>query len=233
MRGHGMKRVVFSITGMLALAAAMQPAAAADIPRQPPVYTKAPAYAPVLFDWSGFYVGVNGGWGWSRSSYDFAGTSSGTFHGDGGLVGGTIGYNYQAGQTVWGIEGDLDWANINGSAACPVGVATCETKNKWLSTIRGRLGYAADRFMPYLTGGVAFGNVQANVPGVGSASSTRTGWTVGAGVEYALSPNWSLKTEYLYVDLGKFDCGVACGGPTPTNVDYKAHIVRTGVNYRF
>jgi outer membrane immunogenic protein len=222
-----MKRILLSMTGVLALAV-LEPAAAADIPHRPPVYTKAPP-APLLFDWSGFYVGVNGGWAWSRSNYDFAGGST-SIKGGGGLVGGTLGYNRQVGQAVFGLEGDLDWADVHGSAVCAVG--TCETTNKWLSTVRGRIGYAVDRFLPYVTGGVAFGKLEANVPGVGSASNTRTGWTAGAGLEYAVTHNWSVKTEYLYVDLGKFSCGAAvCGAPA--NVDYRAHIVRAGLNYKF
>jgi outer membrane immunogenic protein len=224
-----MKRVVLTMAGLLAVAAVMQPAAAADIPQRPRVYAKAPPVS-LLFDWSGFYVGVNGGWAWSRSEYDFGGAGSTSFNGDGWLAGGTLGANYQVGRTVFGIEGDLAWADIHGSAGCAAG--TCETTNKWLGTVRGRLGYAIDRFMPYITGGAAFGKVEADVPGTGSASDTRFGWTVGAGAEYALSQNWSVKGEYLYVDLGSFNCGGACG-VTPNDVSFKSHVLRAGVNYRF
>lgn len=218
------------MTGLLALAAAIAPATAADIPQRPRIHTKAPVVAPLLFDWSGFYLGVNAGWAWSRSEFDFGGAGNTGFNGDGWLAGGTLGYNYQAGQAVLGLEADLAWADIKGSAACAAG--TCETTNKWLGTVRGRLGYAADRFMPYITGGLAYGKVEASVPGTGSASETRYGWTVGAGAEYALTRNWSAKAEYLYVDLGKFSCGSACG-VTPNDVGYKAHVVRGGINYRF
>jgi outer membrane immunogenic protein len=187
-----------------------------------------------LFDWSGFYVGLNGGWGWGRSRFDFDGSGLGTtgdFGLSGGLIGGTIGYNYQAGGAVFGLEADLDWARIRGSDACPVG--SCVTTATWLSTVRGRLGFAMDRFLPYLTAGAAFGNVRASVPGVGTSGDIRTGWTVGGGVEYAMNRNWSLKAEYLYVDLGKFNCGAACGVAPPTDVSFKSHIVRGGVNFRF
>jgi outer membrane immunogenic protein len=215
---------------MLALAAATT-AHAADIPRRPEVPTKA-AYTPRLFDWSGFYVGLNGGWAWSRSQYDYSGLPDTSFKGSGWLVGGTAGYNAQVGQTVFGVEADLDWADIDGNANCAAVAGPCETKASWLGTVRGRLGYAADRFMPYVTGGAAFGKVKATVPGIGSASDTRIGWTLGAGVEYALTDRWSWKAEYLYVDLGKFDCGVSCGAVN-TDVSFKSHVLRSGLNLRF
>jgi outer membrane immunogenic protein len=222
------------MTSALALAAAAQSALAADVARRPPP-REAPLYAPVrVYDWTGFYVGVNAGGGWGQSRYDFDGAgagSTGDFGTSGLLLGGTMGVNYQAGATVFGIEGDFDWSNIRGSTACAVG--TCQTRLGWLSTVRGRLGYAVDRFMPYVTGGAAFGDVRARVPGVGSASDTRVGWTLGGGVEYALLNNWSVKAEYLYVDLGKFDCGGACGAAPPTNVDFRAHVARIGLNYKF
>ena len=98
---------------------------------------------------------------------------------------------------VIGVEGDIDWASISGTnstVTCPTG---CKTGDSWLSTVRGRVGYAADRFLPYLTGGAAFGNIQATTAGL-TTSSTNAGWTVGGGVEFAITPNWSAKAEYLY-----------------------------------
>ena len=92
----------------------------------------------------------------------------------------------------------------------------------------GRKGYAIDRFMPYVTGGAAFGDVKTNIPGLGSESTTRAGWTVGAGAEYAFAPNWTVKAEYLFVDLGKFTCNL-CGA----NVKFNENIVRAGLNYKF
>ncbi|MEX2127590.1 MAG: outer membrane protein [Xanthobacteraceae bacterium] len=228
-----MKRVLLSIsmTAIVSLAVAAGAAFAADMPVRRPLPPQATVKAPppLLFDWSGFYAGVHGGYGWGRSSFDYPGAPSGSFDADGWLLGGVVGVNYQAGQTVLGLEADLNWTDLSGSTACVTGI--CQTTNSWLGTVRGRLGYAADRFMPYVTGGVAFGDVEANVPGVGKASDTRVGWTAGVGAEYALSERMSWKTEYLYVDLGKFNCGAACAGPA--NVDFKAHIVRTGLNLRF
>jgi outer membrane immunogenic protein len=86
--------------------------------------------------------------------------------------------------------------------------------------------------MPYITGGGAFGNIQASTPGLAGASTTNAGWTVGAGLEFAVAPRWTLKAEYLYVDLGKFNCGIGCGAPTD-NVTFTTNLIRAGFNYRF
>ena len=221
-----MKRLCLALVGLAAFAGA---ATAADLSRPAPVpyYPKAPIMAPA-YNWTGLYFGINGGGAFGTSAW----TLDGSRNISGGLVGGTIGYNYQAGQAVFGLEGDLDWANINGTSttACPAG---CKTSDSWLSTVRGRLGYAADRFMPYVTGGVAFGNVSASAPGFATQTDTRTGWTLGAGIEGALVGNWTAKVEYLYVDLGNFNCGVGCGGLPADNVSFKTNIIRAGINYRY
>ena len=190
------------------------------MPRQAPVYTP-------VYNWTGLYLGVNGGGGWGNSTWT-------AYRRDlslsGGLVGGTLGYNWQFGQTVVGIETDLQWSDIKGSGACAFG---CETRNNWFGTVRGRLGYAWDRFMPYVTGGLAYGNFEAN-PAIGpfvSQDTTNAGWTVGVGVEFALAQQWTAKVEYLHVDLGDFTC-TTCA-PCATTVDFSADIVRAGLNYRF
>jgi outer membrane immunogenic protein len=179
--------------------------------------------------WAGPYIGINGGGGWGDSSW----TNTGGFDVSGGLIGGTIGYNWQNGPFVIGLEGDIDWSGIRGSsttAGCPQG---CETRNTWLGTVRGRAGYAWDRFLPYFTGGLAVGGVEANRPGFTGNSETRAGWTIGGGVEFALAPQWSAKVEYLYVDLGSFDCGFSCGNFAPNNVNFTANLIRGGINYKF
>jgi outer membrane immunogenic protein len=131
---------------------------------------------------------------------------------------------------VFGLEGDVDWTNIKDSTLC--GPTVCETKNDWFGTFRGRIGYSFDRVMPYFTGGVAFGNVKADLPGLGSWSNTNAGWTVGAGIEAAIAGNWTGKVEYLHADLGDTTCSVVlCGGVT--NVDLRLNVVRAGLNYRF
>lgn len=213
----------------LSLVAASLSARAADIP--PPVYK---AVRPVVayYNWTGFYLGINGGYGWGKSDW---GAPAISLKPNGGLIGGTAGFNYQVGSFVWGIEGDYDWADVRDSVAC--GAFTCETKNKWLATVRGRLGYAFDRWMPYFTGGGAFGEVRASStnPAAPGASDTLSGWTVGGGIEYAFLNDWSAKIEYLYVDLGKFDCNAACSGIAglPSEVSYKENVIRAGINYKF
>jgi outer membrane immunogenic protein len=220
-----MKRVILAAIGMLGLAAT---ANAADLPRRyDPVPQRVPAYMPV-YNWTGFYIGINGGGGWGRSRWD----SADRFDIDGGMVGGTVGYNWQYGQWVFGLEGDVDWTNISGSttAFCTLG---CQTKNSWLSTVRGRLGWAVDRFLPYVTGGVAIGDVTASTPGFAGRDDTNVGWTAGGGVEFAIAGNWTAKAEYLYVDLGKFNCGLGCGAAATDNVSFTSHLFRGGVNFRF
>ena len=216
-------------TGFAAAALLLAPLAANAADLRTPAY-KAPAYvAPSYGNWNGFYIGINGGYGWGKSDWDVPAVSTSP---KGGLFGATLGYNFQTGAWVWGIEGDIDWSGIKGSVDC--GGADCETSNTWLGTARARIGYGGwANFMPYLTGGAAFGNVKAsnNVLGT-SASSTRFGWSAGVGMEYAVMTNWSVKLEYLYADLGKFDCGASCGA-TPDNVTFKTNLVRGGINYRF
>jgi outer membrane immunogenic protein len=227
-----MKRKIFAGLGILAcgtlacgaLAGAAQ---AADMryPQQP--YVKAPIYNSA-FSWTGFYLGLNGGGGWGRSNWDRVGNLDLT----GGVIGGTAGFNWQTGQVVLGIEGDADWSGIGGTTitACPTG---CGTRNDWLVTARGRLGYSFDRFLPYITGGLAAGDIKATTPGFAGASQTNLGWTVGVGVEVAIVANWSAKAEYLHVDLGNFNCGLSCGLVTPDNVSFSANLLRGGVNFRF
>jgi outer membrane immunogenic protein len=214
----------------LGLVAAASCAQAADLSVAPLYKAPPPAqYVSPAYDWSGFYVGVNGGGGWGHSKWDASGVSTGL---SGGLVGGTAGYNMQYGRAVFGIEGDIDWAHLQGSAASPLCPAGCTTSDNWLSTVRGRLGYSFDRVMPYVTGGLAVGDIKAATPGLAGGSSTNAGWTLGGGIEVALPGNWSAKAEYLHVDLGSFNCGANCGLPTD-NVSMHDNIVRAGVNYRF
>jgi outer membrane immunogenic protein len=217
--------------GVAIAALLMAPLAAnaADLPRpyKAPVYTPvAPAYA----SWSGAYVGVNVGYGFGKADVTAPGVSA-SVSPKGMLAGVTLGYNYQTGVWVWGAEGDWDWSNMKADATC--GAITCSGKASWIGTARARIGYAGwNNWLPYFTGGLGMGNIKVSTP-LGESSSTRMGWTAGAGVEYAMWSNWSVKAEYLYVDLGKFDCGAACGGVGAADVSFKTNIVRAGLNYRF
>src|ERR1041385_4755914 len=130
-----MKRILFAGASALAIVAAASSAFAADIQRRQ-MPAKAPAYITPAYNWTGFYVGINGGGGWGHSDWS-APLATGSFNLSGGLVGGTVGYNWQTGPVVFGLEGDIDWANIRGSSTCGAGLS-CETKNTWLATARGR-----------------------------------------------------------------------------------------------
>ncbi len=225
-----MKRML--IAGALALAAAGTalaadlPPAAAPPPRAPAAYVPAP-----VFSWTGIYLGINGGWAWGTATDSICCVS---LNPSGGLVGGTLGGNYQIGQFVIGLEGDGDWTNLDGkSTVVPgCGAGGCETKSTWLATVRGRAGWAWDRVLFYGTGGAAFGNVQAGVIGGPFDSATQTGWTAGAGIEGAITPNWTVRAEWLYVNLGSLSCtAVGCGAGN--SVTLTENIFRAGIDYKF
>jgi outer membrane immunogenic protein len=217
-----MKKILLAGVGILALGVAS--ASAADIQRRQ-MPAKAPAYIEPPFSWTGPYIGVYGGGGWGNSEFTSP-FATGSFDIDGWLAGGTLGYNYQIGQVVLGIEGDGGWSNIRGSAPCAV-TLSCETRNNWLATVRGRVGYTFGRFLPYITGGVAFGDVKTSITGLGDAHDTRAGWTVGGGLEASIAGPWSAKIEYLYVDLGNTSSFLG------SDADFTTNIVRAGINYRF
>jgi outer membrane immunogenic protein len=223
-----MSRTIRTCIAIAVLLAAPMAAQSADLSR--PRY-KAPEYVAPAFNWTGFYVGFNGGYGWGNSDWSGNGADFQVAP-EGWMAGGTLGYNYQMSAFVLGIEGDIDYMNLKGTAPTAF-CATCTFKDTWLGTLRGRFGYSFDRWLPYLTAGGAFGNVyMANKNG--SATATKQGWTAGAGVEYAFAGPWSAKLEYLYVDLGKATCGAAaCGIAQDESVSFKANLVRVGVNYRF
>lgn len=212
-------------------------ASAADLPR--PVYKAPPLLSPVpVFSWTGFYVGVNAGYGWNRLS------GTGTFGSDsltakGWLAGGQLGYNYQIGQFVVGVEGEFDWANVKNDS--PLFAGTLTIKNDYFITAAARLGYAVDRFLIYAKGGGAWtrdkwdGNDGAG--GTVSATSNRSGWLLGAGVEYAFLGNWSAKLEYDYLMFPSVTPtftttgGLAVIGTS--SIKARTQLLKAGLNYRF
>jgi outer membrane immunogenic protein len=208
----------------------VQAASAADMPTKAPM---APVAIP--YNWTGFYVGIEGGGGWARSTQtDTAGTTSGSYNQNGALVGGTVGYNWQMNNWVLGLEADWAWANINGTAAVAVcAVPGCFTNLQSFGTGRGRLGYAWDRWLVYATGGAAWGHIKVGQDScVGLVCGTRdqVGWTIGGGIEAFILPKWSAKLEYLYADFGNhtyYNPGLA------VNATEKVNIFRAGVNYHF
>ena len=213
----------------------------------PGPFAPPPAYPPVrVYDWTGFYVGINGG-GESGSTEWVSlvpiPPAAGTAHFSGGIVGGALGYNLQTGEPyVLGIEADLDWSGgLKATTALAAGcvnlagtAAPCELQVPWLGTARLRFGYAFDTIMPYLTGGAALANLKAETVGqpLGSVADTNLGWTVGGGIEAAVWDAWRVKVEYLYVNLNGFTCNGPCAGG-PIGFDVKSSVVRAGINYRF
>jgi outer membrane immunogenic protein len=244
-----------------------------------------PIVPPVVYDWTGFYVGLNGGYSWGSTNNSFVspllpGASQSM---NGWVFGGQAGYNWQFNpKWVFGVEGDIDATGQKGTATLtpstvvtvfvppPAAVAlptittttattaSLEEKLPWLATFRGRIGVLpSDRVLLYATGGLAVGEVKSTslvgttttvVPSFGagatatsaaalaSASTTRAGWTVGAGIEGAFAPNWTARLEYLYVDLGTLNnnfVGLGAFAPLLTSSHVTDNIVRVGVNYRF
>jgi outer membrane immunogenic protein len=235
MRRSATGRLLAGFAGLLFATPLLTGAAqAADFGSRP---LPPPRGAPVLvpfFTWNGFYAGINAGYGFGSSKWTdtVSGVSTGNFGVDGALIGGTAGYNLQLGGWVLGIEGDVGWSFVKGSSTSSCGT-TCETSSDWFGTLRGRLGYALDRFLPYVTGGASFGNIEGTAAGGGTFSKTAVGWTAGGGLEYAFLHNWSAKVEYLYADLGTATCSAACSGGNPFDVTYTTQIVRGGLNYKF
>jgi outer membrane immunogenic protein len=241
-----MQRILLAVAVAFAAAA---PALAADLPQPyaPPPPRAPAAYVPVVapvYNWGGIYIGVNGGYGFGTSNMSGGplgggGTiSSGDYDVSGGLVGGTFGANYQMGHFVIGVEGDIDWTDIKGTssgAGCGGPATQCETDNSWIATLRGRAGFAWDRLLLFGTGGAAFGDITANIPGLTTSSTQRNvGWTAGAGIEYAFTDYLTAKAEYLYVDLGSNSCSPVCfSGLSSTTTTFTASLVRAGLNLKF
>ena len=224
---------------------------AADLPVGPPAAVN---YTPssLGYSWGGFYVGLNAGYGFGKSSWSglvpgVVSAATGNFNVNGGLAGGTIGINYQAQSFVAGFEADADWTGFSGSNStdpyCVLMSGSCQTKQPWLATVRGRFGFAIDRLLIFATAGGAFGEIRAglNPPGVYDTTNG-VGWTAGAGLEVGITDNWTAKVEYLYVDLGNGSCNMNCGSvpnafgtlsPVPITIPLTENLVRGGINYRF
>lgn len=249
-----MKKVLLAGVAAAGLMASGAVAFAADLPsrRVAPV---APVIVPI-FTWTGFYVGVNAGYGWNTNSNKgyvdpYTGIAYGTDSSDGGFVGGgQIGYNYQFGQFVAGVEADIQYADLNSSnnnnyvVAPAYGFASAGGNGvEWFGTVRARLGFAFDRALIYATGGFAYGGGQNgngtyyNGAFIGNGDSTLTGWTVGGGVEYAFTDNLTAKIEGLYVNLGSngnnsnFVWNNAYSGNNSDDTEFG--VVRVGLNYKF
>jgi outer membrane immunogenic protein len=229
--------LLFSALGAGPVFAADFPTPAPEPMRLPKSYDTNGPYT----NWAGAYLGLNGGYGLGSSQWTLGFLGTGIFNTNGFLFGGTAGFNYPISAVMVGVEGDVDWSGLSGSATtCAVNasgaVASCQTKNNLLGTARARVGYALDRALIYVTGGAAFGPVQTGLnPPSTFDSATKLGWAAGAGVEFAFSGNWSAKAEYLFVDLAMSSCSTVanCGTATGSSVAFTESLVRGGVNYRF
>jgi outer membrane immunogenic protein len=243
-----MKRILFGAIGILALGTVL-PALAADLPAR--TYSKAPviAVAPA-YSWTGCYIGIEGGGNWGRTRSTSASGPpgvglpiTGNFDLSGGIAGGTVGCNYQVSNWVFGIENDFSWTNKSGTAndLPPFNTAASNLiREKWIDTLRGRIGITWDRALFYGTAGAAFADTSitvCNVVCVGD-SKTRSGWVAGAGIEYGVWQNLSLKIEYLHVDFGSknyIDPPVfnGIGTVVTRSVRLTDDMVRVGLNWRF
>jgi outer membrane immunogenic protein len=178
------------------------------------------------FSWTGLYVGVHGGYGWS----DIYWPGSVSHSGEGWLAGGQIGFNLQAGRLVYGIEADISSAWIDGES----GNGCCSHSIDWLYSVRGRAGLTSydGRWLFYATGGVAWADVEYRSAGFGGHSDTHFGWVAGAGIERALTPSLTARAEYLYYD---FDSATAPAGALggAADLDPSMHTVRFGLNFKF
>lgn len=210
-----MKTKLFALTAAFALSATG--AIAADVIYQPPEIAPPAVYTP--FDWTGFYLGAQGGYAWTKLENGFLGLDEDF---DGGFLGAHAGYNLQNGDFVYGIEADINY-NWNDET-----FAGTEVGLEWDGSVRGRLGYAVDRTLFYGTAGVAFANAYVDTAAFGKQDETLVGWTVGAGVEHAFTDNLLARVEYRYSDFGEDDFGIGLG-----DFEVDQHKIGFGLSYRF
>jgi outer membrane immunogenic protein len=223
------------ITGAAAVALS-GPALAADLPAQP--IEPAPITMPLAYDWSGFYVGAQVGYAWAGTDIEIDGYDTDLSPDADGVVGGVfIGYNVMFNQVVVGLEADIEATSISGDDDWDDGNDAFDADNdsNWQGSVRARLGYAFDNFLPYIQGGVAFLDRDVSIHHRGlditvEDSDTFTGWTVGAGLEYGFTPNFTARVEYRYTDFGDSDFDF---NGNDVNADLTTNTVRVGVAYKF
>jgi opacity protein-like surface antigen len=236
----------WSINGGLRYTFGSDPATTGPALAKAPIYKAPPA--PAAYNWNGFYIGAYLGADWGHTSWNFVDTGAAIDpHFAGLLGGGEIGYNYQVGKWVLGVEGDIGSTNARGAQPCPTGFFyNCEINSNWLSTATARVGYAYwDRLLTYVKAGAVIAQDRAEIvcdtgsrPTGGivdgcpsqSDSKTRTGWTIGWGTEFGLTQNLSVKSETMYFDLGSDRYNV---GGTPIDIQKNGFISTVGLHYRF
>jgi outer membrane immunogenic protein len=243
-----MKKFLLGSVGLFALGVAA-PAAAADLPAR--TYTKAPAYVAAVYDWSGFYIGINGGWGNQRNCFG-ATNGAGTFIGsdgchdtDGGVVGGQVGYRWQTGAWVFGLEAQGDWADLRGSHNSLLFPGfTDRSRMDAFGLFTGQIGYAWNNALLYAKGGAAVTNNRndilfTNTSTVAGAASDNARWgaTVGAGLEYGFAPNWSAALEYDHIFTGNRNTTFTIPGTggffASDRISGDTDLVTARINYRW
>jgi outer membrane immunogenic protein len=248
-----MKRILLS-TASLGVLGLLSPALAADLP-----YAKAPSATPSVYDWTGVYVGAFGGGGFGNHNIDNSTGSavpfadfSANYSSQGGLGGGEVGYNWQSGNYVVGVESDLFWSGIRGNDSSQIangsftGVTATDADNwRWGGTLRVRGGFTVDRWLMFFTGGYAFGEIQHTNTPVGAGlpvdqfNVTANGLTAGAGFAYAITNNVSAKFEYRYYNFmgynraGSGPSGLTVNGQQPYTTNSSFSVVQVGLDFKF
>ena len=240
-----MKKVLLVTASLIALGAAA-PAVAADLAARP--YTKAPAMIAAVYDWSGFYIGANGGWGQSRNSWDFLPGvltfGEGSHDASGGTVGGQVGYRWQAGTWVFGVEAQGNWADFKGSNISLFNATVRnESRIDAFGLFTGQVGYAANNVLFYVKGGAAVTSndyrrffAATNTLFASSNDDTRWGGTVGVGLEYGFAPNWSFGVEYNHLFMQDRTLAFTTPGGLffgNVRVDQDVDLVTARLNYKF
>ena len=223
-----MQKLYSVVLATIASVGLVQLAAAADLgggPTRRDSIKDAPVVYERPFSWSGLYIGAHVGYSWSDVDWQDS-LGPGSHSGDGALAGAQIGYNFQSGKFVFGLEADMSGAWVDGGTAC------CGHEFNWLASVRGRAGVAfnGNRTLLYATGGAAWADVDYTAAGAGSFSNTHFGWVAGGGIEHMLTQNVSARVEYLHYDFDEATGSVAALSPT---VEPNLDTVRFGLNMKF
>ena len=236
-----MKKVLLVTASLIALGATA-PAVAADLAARP--YTKAPPMVAAVYDWTGFYIGANGGWGSSRNSWNLTGFGDeGSHDATGGTVGGQVGYRWQAGTFVFGLEAQGNWADLSGSnTSLQFPAFRNHTNVDAFGLFTGQVGYAINNVLLYVKGGAAVTSNSYRVDTIGgglagvTGDDTRWGGTIGAGLEYAFAPNWSVGVEYNHLFMQDRTYNFTTPGGLAFGTDrisQDVDLVTARLNYKF
>jgi outer membrane immunogenic protein len=240
-----MKKTISAVSAAVALLTTSLVAQAADLPARP-APAPAPVVVPYMYDWTGFYIGANGGYGNTHVCWGDFSTSAGPEGcntSSGGLIGGQGGYRWQLGQMVFGLEAEGDWASLRASKASvffPGGTDSAKVTSVGLFT--GQIGYAMNAALFYLKGGAALANNNLLIQNASQSSSFygtshKLGATIGVGFEYGFTPNWSVGLEYDYLMMGNnnnsFSCNASCAGVLNSNVSQNINMITVRANYKF